>query len=153
MNHLNEKSKPSSVPNCEYFFTRPEEAKRVLDAIKTIISHYSVATVADLKELIGYESKYTDRKYGWVKSDSMRVQMLDYYNPDRGYLLKMPRPYLIDSDDTPNFKPALPKSAKDAKIQKAYNVLTKAYCRYDTNEDDFVDAMGEAIRYLGEVLE
>lgn len=51
------------------------------------------------------------------------------------------------------FKPALPKADKDAKIQKAYNVLTKAYCRYDTNEDDLVDAMGEAIRTLGEVLE
>lgn len=51
------------------------------------------------------------------------------------------------------FKPALSKSAKDDKIQKAYNVLTKAFCRYDSDECDLADAMEEAIGYLGEVLE
>lgn len=58
-----------------------------------------------------------------------------------------------DEEITPDFKPALPKSAKDAKIQKAYNVLTRAYLRYDTDEDDLAEAMEEAIGYLGEVLE
>jgi hypothetical protein len=52
-----------------------------------------------------------------------------------------------------DFKPALTKTAKDAKIQKAYNVLTKAYCNPDVKMADLAEAMEEAIGYLGEVLE
>lgn len=51
------------------------------------------------------------------------------------------------------FKPALPKSAKNAKIQKAYNVLTRAYCNSGVTMIELNLAVEEAIRYLGEVLE
>ena len=51
------------------------------------------------------------------------------------------------------FKPALTKAAKDDKIQKAYNVLTKEYCRKEGTDEDLVYAVEEAIGYLGEVLE
>ena len=51
------------------------------------------------------------------------------------------------------FKPALPKAAKDAKIQKAYNVLTKTLLDKDADTYDLENAMHDAIGYLGEVLE
>lgn len=62
---------------------------------------------------------------------------------------------LDDHSESPEFKAALPKAAKDAKIQKAYNVLTEAYINADSETDieDLCDAMEEAIGYLGEVLE
>ena len=51
--------------------------------------------------------------------------------------------------ETPKFKEALPKAAKDAKIQKAYNVLTKAYCNTSATMSELECAMEEAIGYLG----
>ena len=52
-----------------------------------------------------------------------------------------------------HFKPALSKAAKDEKIQKAYNVLTRAYCNKDVDMTGLAEAMEEAIGYLGEALE
>lgn len=60
---------------------------------------------------------------------------------------------LTESEIEIQFKPALSKADKDAKIQKAYNVLTKAFCKKDGEFEDFIDATAEAIGYLGEVLE
>lgn len=59
---------------------------------------------------------------------------------------------VYDGDDKPKFKEALPKAAKDAKIQKAYNVLTKAYCNSNATMPELECAMEEAIGYLAEVL-
>ena len=58
-----------------------------------------------------------------------------------------------DGENKIQFKAALPKAAKDAKIQKAYNVLTKAYCNSNATMPELECAMEEAIGYLGEVLE
>ena len=68
--------------------------------------------------------------------------------------LPMPKPVLTFQFHTNSlFKAALPKAAKDAKIQKAYNILTKAVLDKDAETYDLVVAMEEAIGYLGEVLE
>ena len=163
------KSRPSNIPNYEFYFAKHEDAKRVLDAMKNIISFYDVATIADLKDLVGCRGNYSDNAYGWIDSKSMAVRMLDYYDPGRGYLLYMPKPIFLGHGDSVlhtnapapgsdckieiEFKEALPKSAKDAKIQKAYNVLTREYFRKEGTDEDLVHAVEEALGYLGEVLE
>ena len=58
-----------------------------------------------------------------------------------------------DSEIRIKFKPALPIAAKDEKIQKAYNALTKEYCNSGGTMADLEHAVEKAIGYLGEVLE
>ena len=173
-------NRPSNIPNYKFYFTKAEDALRVLNGLKDIIVMYGVATVADLKDLagVGGVGSYTDNKYGWVNSKSMAVRQMDILDPSHGYMLYLPKPFLVDDEaephvvlnfhanapykggvelrlksETPEFKSALPKAAKDAKIQKAYNVLTKALFNKYFDEDDLASAMEEAIGYLGEVLE
>ena len=60
---------------------------------------------------------------------------------------------LTESEIEIEFKAALPRAAKDDKIEKAYIALTKAYCKKDVDRSELTWAVEEAIGYLGEVLE
>lgn len=67
------------------------DATEVIDSLFELISKFEVATVADLYDLVGVESSYTDRAWGWVDlrgSDVVRVS--------NGYLLSLPRPEPLD---------------------------------------------------------
>lgn len=63
------------------------EAEEVIDRLFDLVNRYEMATVADLYELLGLTSAYTDDKWGWTDlrgSDIRRVR--------DGYLLDLPRP-------------------------------------------------------------
>lgn len=63
------------------------EAEEVIDRLFDLVSRYETATVADLYELLGITSEFTDDKWGWTDirgSDVRRVR--------EGYLLDLPRP-------------------------------------------------------------
>ena len=138
----------------------------VINQLNALIRTYGQATIFDLYDVCGLDvPKHVSERcafLGWV---NVQLYHSYGYTGNGRYTCSLPKAVVIltghsnvqgaasDGKVQLKFKEALPKSAKDAKIQKAYNVLTKAYCRYDTNEDDLVDAMGEAIRTLGEVLE
>lgn len=67
------------------------EAEEVIDRLFDLVSQYESATVADLYDLLGVESEYTDRKWGWTDlrgADAIRVP--------RGYKLKLPRAEPLD---------------------------------------------------------
>lgn len=62
------------------------EAEEVLDQMNALIDTYGVASIADLCDLIGRNSQYTDNKYGWTNlrnAEPIRVR--------DGYLLKLPK--------------------------------------------------------------
>lgn len=66
--------------------TRPE-AEAVLEGLFELLNEYDVATVADLYEMVGVSSQFTDRNWGWTDlrgTDIRRVR--------EGYLLDLPRP-------------------------------------------------------------
>lgn len=66
--------------------TRPE-AEAVLEGLFALLDEYEVASVADLYEMVGESSQFTDRNWGWTDlrgSDIRRVR--------EGYLLDLPRP-------------------------------------------------------------
>lgn len=70
--------------------TRPE-AEAVLEGLFALLEQYDVASVADLYEMVGVSSQFTDRKWGWTDlrgTDIRRVR--------EGYLLDLPRPEVID---------------------------------------------------------
>lgn len=67
------------------------EAEEVLSHLVELIDVYGMASVADLYDLVGVTSNFTDNRYGWDNLSSARVV------PVRGgYLLELPRPIVLD---------------------------------------------------------
>ena len=67
------------------------EAEEVLDRLTEVLDTYTIATVADLYDLVGITGAYTDNKYGWTNlrnADVVRVR--------DGYMLKLPKAVPID---------------------------------------------------------
>lgn len=62
------------------------EAEEVLNQMCELISTYGIVSVADLYDLVGVSSNYTDNKYGWTNlrnAEAVRVR--------DGYMLKLPK--------------------------------------------------------------
>ena len=72
-------------------FNTRGEAELILDNLYEIIDRYRVATVADLYDLAGERSRYTDNKFGWTDIGSASVVRIR-----DGYVLKLPRAMAID---------------------------------------------------------
>ena len=67
-----------------------EEAANVIDKINDLIEEYEVATVADLYDLAGYTSEFTDQKWGWTDIRGAQVRRIR-----EGFLIELPRPVVI----------------------------------------------------------
>lgn len=63
------------------------EAEEVIDQMFAIVEKYEIVTVADLYQLVGISSDYTDDKYGWEDLRGAGVTRIQ-----GGYLLDLPRP-------------------------------------------------------------
>ena len=148
------------------YFKTFEHAKRSIRGLIDEVQRHGAVTFSGFLELcrpgsIRYDLPVMGFNCEWRRGDFdwFMVRATDSVNAPKFYIWKvvlpMPHPLSLDSAcmEEIKFKPALSKADKDAKIQKAYNVLTKALFRKDTDEDDLAEAMEEAIRYLGEVLE
>ncbi len=68
-------------------FSRRGDADAVLDEMDEIISKYGLASVADLYELAGVTSNFTDQRYGWTTTRNARV--IRVYG---GYAIELPKP-------------------------------------------------------------
>lgn len=67
------------------------EAEEVLSHLVELTEYYGMASVADLYDLVGVTSNFTDNRYGWDNLSSARVV------PVRGgYLLELPKPMVLD---------------------------------------------------------
>ena len=69
------------------------DAEEILRTMDDICEEYGFASVADLYDISGLETKSTDNNYGWTKNgvrDARIVRTMD------GYLLKFPRPTPLD---------------------------------------------------------
>lgn len=62
------------------------EAEKVLDRLIDLISQYGSATVADLYDLTGVDSNYTDNRWGWTDLRGSGIRRIR-----SGYLLELPR--------------------------------------------------------------
>lgn len=67
------------------------EATEVVDALFELVGTYGVAKVADLYDLVGVTSVFTDEKWGW--SD---IRGIGSTRVRDGYLLDLPRPEPLD---------------------------------------------------------
>jgi hypothetical protein len=66
--------------------TRPE-AELVIERLFDLVDKYNHATVADLYDLVGVSSEYTDNNFGWTDIRGASVVRVS-----NGYLLDLPRP-------------------------------------------------------------
>jgi hypothetical protein len=67
------------------------EAEKVLDTMVEVWREYGSVRVADLYDLVGITSEYTDNNFGWVdmrNADVSRVRS--------GYVLDLPKPVQLD---------------------------------------------------------
>ena len=69
-----------------------DEAYLVIDRLGDIIEEYGLATVADLYDLCGITTEYTDENWGWTSPRYMSV-----IRSRRGYMLQLPKPDHINS--------------------------------------------------------
>ena len=67
------------------------EAEEVLSHLVDLTVDYDVATVADLYDLVGVVSNFTDNKYGWTNLSGASVSRVR-----GGYVINLPRPQPID---------------------------------------------------------
>lgn len=71
----------------QYIYPNQAEPERILDTLKELIDRREYATVADLRELSGYDSNYVDVSWGWLNlMGSQIVQMRE------GWTLDLPQP-------------------------------------------------------------
>jgi hypothetical protein len=62
-----------------------QEAELVVEGLKNIIEQYEAASVADLYELIGMPSAYTDNQWGWYVLHPVNIRQVR-----EGYLIDLP---------------------------------------------------------------
>lgn len=75
----------------EIILTTRVEAEEVIDRLFDLVSRYESATVADLYDLVGITSEYTDEKWGWTD-----IRGTDVSRIRDGYLLNLPKPDPLD---------------------------------------------------------
>ena len=67
------------------------EAEEVLSHLVDLTEDYGMASVADLYDLVGITSNFTDNKYGWDNLSSASVNRVK-----DGYLISLPRTTVLD---------------------------------------------------------
>lgn len=67
------------------------EAEEVLSHLVDLVEDYGMASVADLYDLVGATSNFTDNKYGWDNLSSASVS-----RTRDGYLINLPRVIVLD---------------------------------------------------------
>lgn len=78
---------PSAFNLGEYILAGRMEAEAVADGLTDTIKDYNCVTVANLKDLVGESSVYTDHKWGWTDLSGMAIKRVR-----EGYLLQLPDP-------------------------------------------------------------
>lgn len=135
-----------------------KELREKVNQLKDVINFYGSASINDMYDICGLPNPSSAYDHiGWNYHDIqksfmpiMRCCGCDNSGVYEEYCFSLPT--TRENQDL-KFKPALPKSAKDAKIQKAYNVLSREYFRKEGTDEDLVYAVEEALGYLAEVLE
>lgn len=75
----------------DIWFENRGDVETVVDNLDQIIKTYGVLSVADLFELSGQDTVFTDNRFGWTDLGAMKV-----VQSHGGYILKMPPPRPID---------------------------------------------------------
>lgn len=91
MGPSNQKTRMPKRTFDDIWFEDRGDVELVVDNLNIVMSTYGVVSVADLFELAGQDSMFTDNRYGWTDLGAMQV-----INNGNGWVLKMPPPRPID---------------------------------------------------------
>lgn len=72
-------------PVDDFFFTSKRDAEVVLHTLGEWIDRHGVASIADLNELCGFNSSYTDNDWGWTAIGSADIRPVR-----EGYIIDLP---------------------------------------------------------------
>lgn len=75
----------------EIILNTRSEAETVVERMFDLTEQYETATVADLYDLLGIQTQYTDNKWGWYDVRDFHVRRVR-----EGYLLDIPKPESLD---------------------------------------------------------
>lgn len=78
-------SPPPRSDGAEILLPDRAAAELVLERLQDIIDQYDVASLADLKQLVGLPTVHTDNKWGWVMLRGADIRQIR-----EGYLLDLP---------------------------------------------------------------
>lgn len=70
-------------------FETRADAELVRNSMVEMLDHFQVVSVADMLEMSGLKSNYTDNKYGWM--DIRAIESAEIMRSGDGYILKLPR--------------------------------------------------------------
>ncbi len=69
----------------DFILSSREEAELVLERMNDIVDTYEVASVADLKDLVGHPTNHVDNKWGWIYLGDVQIRQIR-----EGYLIDFP---------------------------------------------------------------
>ena len=73
-------------------FKSRDEAYKVLNQLITLISKFEVASVADLYDILGISSQFTDNKFGW---DNLTEAFIAHGSKRYSYILHLPKTIVL----------------------------------------------------------
>lgn len=68
-----------------YIISRREDAERVLEMMAHRLDKYEVVTVADLNDMLGISSEWTDTRWGWIDIRDAQIRQIR-----EGWRLELP---------------------------------------------------------------
>jgi hypothetical protein len=75
----------------EILFERRADAEEVIESMFNLLNQYEVVSVAEMYELVGATSHFTDNKWGWTSLQGAGVA-----RARSGFVLDLPRPEPLD---------------------------------------------------------
>lgn len=69
----------------DIILARKEDAELVVERLIDIVNQFDVASVADLYDLLGLTSSYTDNSYGWTRLNTVEIRQRG-----DGYIIDLP---------------------------------------------------------------
>jgi hypothetical protein len=126
------------------------EAMDIIDSLRTLISKYGYATIADLYNIIGITPSNINYEHGWTNIEETYIKNNDY-----NYFLYMPEAILLDvysgkKEDT------LVSQKKDTTSFSVPNedtyVAPYTICKKEVLQKSYIDTIGKTINYLGTTM-
>lgn len=84
-NKTQQRSRSKGI-DTDYILEQRRDAEVIIDRLRDLIDSYGMASVDDLKDLVGEPGDYTDRNWGWTNLRDAGIQRVR-----DGYMLVLPK--------------------------------------------------------------
>lgn len=103
------------------------DAEEVINQLKSFINRYGYVTIADLYDLVGMSSTFTDVKYGWYILDGECIKETSIFGDDKlqniVYTLELPEPKYIELKGENKMNDMKIKQSSQLQKKEDYKIL------------------------------